>query len=50
MTETPLPLLQARLSEITHELLRRGISIEEQCSRLGLANAEELEGLLGDAR
>jgi hypothetical protein len=43
----PTALLQASLSDIVNELLRRGFSIEEMCHRTGLANPEELRRLIG---
>jgi hypothetical protein len=47
MTTTPTALLQARLSDIIDELLRRGFSIEELCQQTGLASQEEWWTLLG---
>jgi hypothetical protein len=49
LTSMPTGLLAARMREAVDELLRRGISIEEQCRRLGLSGPEELSALLNAA-
>jgi hypothetical protein len=49
LTSVPSRLLAARMREAVDELLRRGISIEEQCRRLGLSGPEELSALLNAA-
>ena len=49
LTGVPTELLKARMREAIDELLRRGMSIEEQCRRLGLSGPEELSALLNAA-
>lgn len=41
-TTTPTALLQARTVDILNELLRRGLGVDELCSRLSVSSLDEL--------
>ncbi len=49
MTTTPTELLQARQVEIVNEPLRRGVGVDEKCSRLDVSSLNELLSLLDNS-
>ena len=45
--DTPTEQLQAKAVELVDELLRRGVGVDELCTRTGVSNQDQLWRLLG---